>query len=174
MIVTLSLKDNKIFSLPSTILLAITLMTSSCQRDTKVDLLSNSNWEYLGETNNCKVYYSFDKSTFISINPCNGIEGIISKVAWETGNYQISPSKIKLTIENSCEELKIGQSTNFDYTVKPDLLVLTSGNESYHFQPVSTLPIIPDDVENGYWYFDQYGYPYWRKIDSCSFDQKHP
>lgn len=170
MIVKLSSSNSKASSVLLSILLLVALMLFSCQKDTKVDLLRDSSWKYLGDTNDCRVYYSFANSTYTSINPCYDFEGKLNKVAWETGTYQITSKNIQLTIENSCEEFKIGQLTSFDYSVTAGLLTLTNESSIYEFEQVSSMPKITKEVEKGYWSFDQYGYTYWNRVDSCSFE----
>ncbi|MGB0522318.1 MAG: hypothetical protein ACPGJS_05130 [Flammeovirgaceae bacterium] len=128
--------------------------------------LENTVWKREGV--NCHVYYIFNKDRFIYMNACFNTNDVLDNAAWHAGTYTVENEVVSLTIDDSCEEERIGISTAFEFNTNANVLSLTplGLTDSWEYKKLAAAPEIPADAQMGYWDFEGGGS--WIHVESCN------
>lgn len=123
-------------------------------QDNETDKLRGTIW--LNNTGNCHAYYKFDINGFEVLNPCleNNEYGF---VYYESGSYNIEDNKLILSISESCNENNVGTESSFEFTLTETELTFIENNQTFILQKINQWPILPDQIEYGYFDFDNNG-----------------
>ncbi len=149
--------------------LLIIALIFSCNNDDdnaeiKIETTKLMGTTWLNDSGNCHIYYTFGNDSFESINPCleNDVFDIVS---YESGRYEIEENNLVLSISGSCNESLINTEMTTQFTVTETELTFIENGQQLVLRKTDQLPILPDDIEYGYFDFDNGGL--WKPNPDC-------